>query len=474
MCGACGWPCASRTAPGRIVSNTHAPSAPVGSRPKPQKPGGRQHVLRIIGTDVHAIGVGLPQLHERVRHRRAVAVEDADPAAGSARRGCRRAPGSRASRCRPARNERTVRRSATRSRRRRAGVWLMRARSYTIPLMTPHSSTTTDRPFERLAVVGAGNMGSGIAQKMATEGFAVILVDLDDEQGRARPEHHREDARGRRGSAASSTRRGRRDSRRHHRDVPIRGSGRRRPGGRGGLRGPRRQEERLPPPRRGLPPGRDPRDQHVVLRGHRAGRARRRGPSASSGCTTSITRRRTGSSRSSPGQATDPAAHRRAWRLQEALGKTPDRLERLVRLHRQPLLRAVAERSRAHARGGRRRHRDDRRGREEGVRHRHGAVRADERHRRADRVARRDDARPGVRADVRIAGAPSRPGGTRRSRGTIDGTPDAGAVRRRSPIALAAARSSSPARSSTRASARSRTPTSARASACAGAAARSS
>jgi len=31
-----------------------------------------------------------------------------------------------------------------------------------------------------LAVIGAGNMGSGIAQKAATEGFPVILVDLDD------------------------------------------------------------------------------------------------------------------------------------------------------------------------------------------------------------------------------------------------------------------------------------------------------
>jgi enoyl-CoA hydratase/3-hydroxyacyl-CoA dehydrogenase len=35
---------------------------------------------------------------------------------------------------------------------------------------------------QRLAVVGAGNMGSGIAQKMATEGFEVVLVDLDDEK----------------------------------------------------------------------------------------------------------------------------------------------------------------------------------------------------------------------------------------------------------------------------------------------------
>ena len=77
----------------------------------------RQHVSRIIGTDVHAIGVGLPQLHERVRHRRAVAVEDTESSAGCARRACRRAPGSRASRCLPARNERTGRRSATRSQR---------------------------------------------------------------------------------------------------------------------------------------------------------------------------------------------------------------------------------------------------------------------------------------------------------------------------------------------------------------------
>jgi enoyl-CoA hydratase/3-hydroxyacyl-CoA dehydrogenase len=37
-----------------------------------------------------------------------------------------------------------------------------------------------ERGFERLAVIGAGNMGAGIAQKMATEGFDVTLVDLDD------------------------------------------------------------------------------------------------------------------------------------------------------------------------------------------------------------------------------------------------------------------------------------------------------
>lgn len=40
--------------------------------------------------------------------------------------------------------------------------------------------TTTSSSLQRLAVVGAGNMGSGIAQKMAAEGFEVTLVDVDD------------------------------------------------------------------------------------------------------------------------------------------------------------------------------------------------------------------------------------------------------------------------------------------------------
>ena len=40
----------------------------------------------------------------------------------------------------------------------------------------------TDGTFRTLAVIGAGNMGSGIAQKMASEGFDVLLVDLDEEK----------------------------------------------------------------------------------------------------------------------------------------------------------------------------------------------------------------------------------------------------------------------------------------------------
>jgi enoyl-CoA hydratase / 3-hydroxyacyl-CoA dehydrogenase len=39
-----------------------------------------------------------------------------------------------------------------------------------------------DGTFRTLAVIGAGNMGSGIAQKMASEGFDVMLVDLDEEK----------------------------------------------------------------------------------------------------------------------------------------------------------------------------------------------------------------------------------------------------------------------------------------------------
>lgn len=37
-----------------------------------------------------------------------------------------------------------------------------------------------DRPFRVLAIVGAGTMGSGLAQKIAAEGFQVVLLDLDN------------------------------------------------------------------------------------------------------------------------------------------------------------------------------------------------------------------------------------------------------------------------------------------------------
>ena len=33
--------------------------------------------------------------------------------------------------------------------------------------------------IERVGIVGAGNMGSGIAQKIATEGWPVVMVDTE-------------------------------------------------------------------------------------------------------------------------------------------------------------------------------------------------------------------------------------------------------------------------------------------------------
>jgi enoyl-CoA hydratase/3-hydroxyacyl-CoA dehydrogenase len=42
--------------------------------------------------------------------------------------------------------------------------------------------STSVTGFRSLGVIGAGNMGSGIAQKMATEGFPVVLIDVDDEK----------------------------------------------------------------------------------------------------------------------------------------------------------------------------------------------------------------------------------------------------------------------------------------------------
>jgi enoyl-CoA hydratase / 3-hydroxyacyl-CoA dehydrogenase len=51
-----------------------------------------------------------------------------------------------------------------------------------MPQTTKPAATTSNRAFHKLAVIGAGNMGSGIAQKMATEGFEVVLVDLDDDK----------------------------------------------------------------------------------------------------------------------------------------------------------------------------------------------------------------------------------------------------------------------------------------------------
>ena len=37
---------------------------------------------------------------------------------------------------------------------------------------------TVDKPFERIAIIGAGTMGSGIAAQIANAGNKVLLLDL--------------------------------------------------------------------------------------------------------------------------------------------------------------------------------------------------------------------------------------------------------------------------------------------------------
>ena len=121
-------------------------------------------------------------------------------------------------------------------------------------------------------------------------------------EGRARPEHHRQDARRRRAARHLLGGRGGRDSRS---GSPARRASRISPTSIWWSRlysristSRRRVFRRLDEVCR---PRRDPGDQHLVLRRHRARQPRRRGPSASSDCTTSIIRPRTGWSRSSPG-----------------------------------------------------------------------------------------------------------------------------------------------------------------------------
>ena len=86
------------------------------------------------------------------------------------------------------------------------------------------SNNDTDPPFEHLAVVGAGNMGSGIAQKMATEGFEVCSSTSTMRRwragGRSSSRRSREGVQ----RKIFRARRGRRDPRPRDGDVPLRGS----------------------------------------------------------------------------------------------------------------------------------------------------------------------------------------------------------------------------------------------------------
>ena len=333
----------------------------------------------------------------------------------------------------------------------------------------------TDRPLERLAVVGAGNMGSGIAQKMATEGFSVILVDLDDEKvarGMSIIERTLKDGVERRIFTAAQA-------------AAILGNGSPAPRAFEDLAAVdfvveavfedlaikksvfRRLDECLPSRC-------DSRHQHVFLRGDRARGRDDDGPQRVIGLHYFYhpAKNRLVEVVVGPGHRSGHASAR----LAPSGGSRQDshRLERFVRLHRQSVLPALADRGGANARRRRREPGHDRRGGEEDVRDRHGTVRADERHRRANRFSRRDDARRArsVRCTSRRRSfarrwSPAQPWPIDRARRTPGGS-------WRSPIDWRRRRATSPRRSSTSVSARLKTPTSARAWACAGGAARSS
>ena len=315
MCEACGCPASPATA-SRADRFEHARAVRAGRQPaKAAEPCRRENVLR------HRPGEHIGPRRRPATARSArpaaapVAVEDAnlqaDPLAGRVRR----VPGSRASPRRPGQSERMVRRFVTAWRRDRRAPrsWGSIIHNWvTIPsspdahtsLMTPVTpiAPITDRLFERLAVVGAGNMGSGIAQKMASEGFTVTLVDLDDEKvarGLSIIEKTLED--GVRAAIFTAAE-----------VAAIRGR----------LRGTSRFDDLadadlvveavfedleikksvFQPPRRGLPARTRSSRQTRRRTPSPIWPPRRRIPSASSACTTSIIRRRTGWSKSLPGR----------------------------------------------------------------------------------------------------------------------------------------------------------------------------
>ena len=271
-------------------------------------------------------------------------------------------------------------------------------------------------------------MGSGIAQKMATEGFPVILVDLDDDKVAARPgassRRRSHDGverkiftRGR-AKAIRARIRGTTDWSTISRDADLvveavfedldvkrnvfarlervcradailatntssfsvdrLAAGTTHPGA--GDRAALLLSSGEEPPRRGRSPAR-PRSPAVLARGLdrcRSGWARRR------------------SARADVVAASSSIASSCPW----------------------------LDRGGAPARRGDRRHPDDRSRGEEGVRHRHGAVRADERHRHSDRGARRRHARRGVRAAATARRLAADAGRSQGSRGISTGDAD--------------------------------------------------
>jgi 3-hydroxyacyl-CoA dehydrogenase len=58
--------------------------------------------------------------------------------------------------------------------------------------------------ISKIGVIGAGNMGSGIAQKIAQEGINVVMARTGRRNTLTHHRHHRSDCRRRRGSCDRS------------------------------------------------------------------------------------------------------------------------------------------------------------------------------------------------------------------------------------------------------------------------------
>ena len=128
----------------------------------------------------------------------------------------------------------------------------------------------------RSGVVGSGTMATGIVEVFAKAGFDVVVVARSAEKVAAVQAARSARAWRRRSDAASSSRPTPRRRAGAGAAAPRRstGPGRRRPGGRGGRRGPRRQAGAVRQPRRHLQAGRDPGDDDLVAA--RSSSARRR------------------------------------------------------------------------------------------------------------------------------------------------------------------------------------------------------
>ena len=296
--------------------------------------------------------------------------------------------------------------------------------------------SSMSQPFRTLAVVGAGNMGSGIAQKMATEGFDVILVDVDDEKVARGLRDHRADAHRRRSIAASCAPTGRRRSARastarrasttsRDADLVVEAV----------FEDLRAQAGRLRAARARVPARRDPRDQHLVVSRSPTSRRRVKTPERVLGLHYFYHPAKNRLVEVVPGADTDPRRFARAWALQEQLGKTPiaSRGRSGFIVNRFFVVVADGSRSACSTRAIAE-HRHDRDGREAGVRRRHGTVRADERQRRADRrcTRRRRSAPRSGRCTVRPSGCGGRSSRGSRGRSTATGSTPASSGGRRS------------------------------------------